>query len=74
MTAYKDIKQIIHAQTNLVQFESEIGIIENDIKVLSHLHIDTFVKGQETELEAFCTLHNILDDYTAINAIWNPEE
>jgi hypothetical protein len=70
MTAYKDIKQVIHAQTNLVQFESEIGNIVDDIKIPSHLHIDTFVKGQETELEAFCTLHNATETYNIIITAW----
>jgi hypothetical protein len=70
MTAYKDIKQIIHAQTNLVQFESEIGTIIDDVKTPSHLHIDTFVKGQETELQAFCTLHNFTNEYNIILTAW----
>lgn len=47
MIFYKDIKQVIYPQTNLVQFESEIGVIVDSVKNPSHLHIDAFVKGQE---------------------------
>ena len=71
MTTYKDIKQVIYAQNNLVQFESEIGNIINIVKVPRHLHIDTFVKGQETELEAFCTLHNTAETYNIIITQWS---
>lgn len=71
MTAYKDIKQVIYAQTDLVQFESEIGNIVDSVKIPSHLHIDAFVKGQETELEEFCTLHNIAETYNIIINQWS---
>lgn len=70
MTGYKDIKQVIHAQTNLVQFESEIGTIVDGVKIPSHLHLDTFVVGQETELDVFCTLHNATETYNNIISLW----
>jgi hypothetical protein len=53
-----------------VQFESEIGNIIDDVKTPSHLHIDTFVKGQETELQEFCTLHNLTNEYNIILTAW----
>lgn len=70
MTTYKDIKQVIHAQTNLVQFKSEIGNIVNGVKIYSHSHLDTFVKGQESELQTFCTLHNLTETYNIILTLW----
>lgn len=70
MTTYKDIKQVIYAQTDLVQFESEIGNIIDSVKIPSHLHIDAFVKGQETELDVFCTLHNATETYNNIISLW----
>lgn len=70
MTFYKDIKQVIYPQTNLVHFESEIGVIVDSVKKPSNLHIDTFVKGQEIELEQFCALHNIRETYSIIITQW----
>lgn len=70
MTVYKDIIKY-QIDNNLVRFKSEIGNIVDDIKVPNpKKHIDTFIQGQETELEDFCTLHDIAETYNIIITAW----
>jgi len=71
MTAYKDIQSIVFLD-DLVQIKSEVGVIVDNIKIPNQLkHIDAFIQGQDTELEAFCTLNNISDTYDLIIQTWS---
>ena len=70
MTAYKDIKKYT-IDGNLVRFKSEVGEIVDGVKIPNAIkHVDTFIQGQETELEAFCTLHDATETYNIIITAW----